>query len=131
MQVILGPDRQPGDDAVVTSPPRRSDLHEPGGQQHGAEHHGHIHESRVESFALTAPFDTDRDRVRQFFSALDASVWRAKGFMRVDGGTILVQYSAGQLDITPAPRRTIHEVVFIGARMDRAGIESRFAALPH
>jgi G3E family GTPase len=91
--------------------------------------HTHLDDVPVEAFALAVPFETRRGLLQAFFAELGESVWRAKGFVRMDGETVLVQYSAGQLDITPSPRRSSHEVVFIGHQMNREEIEARFATL--
>lgn len=68
-----------------------------------------------------------RDRVEQFFRALPDNVWRAKGFIRIDGQPTLVQYSLGQIEFTPAGQATADCVVFIGRDLDRPAIEADLA----
>lgn len=97
-------------------------------------HHGHQHDHRdhshapAESFALDAGGNPDRPSVERFFRHLPESVWRAKGFMYIDGEPCLVQFTMGQLEITPAVARDVQNMVFIGRDMDRAQVENRFAA---
>ena len=52
---------------------------------------------------------------------------RTLKFVQVGGAPCLVQYSLGQLEITPADARSEGSIVFIGQGMDRADIKSRFA----
>jgi hypothetical protein len=76
---------------------------------------------------VTSAGTARREGVERFFKELPDDVWRAKGFIRIDGVPSLVQYSLGQLEITPGTDSASEKVVFIGKAMDRAGIESRFA----
>ena len=80
------------------------------------------------SFVLPATFDADRGRVERFFAALPANVSRAKGFMTIDGTPRLVQFAAGQLEITPAATPRSLSMVFIGDAPDRVAIEAGFRA---
>lgn len=93
---------------------------------HG-EHHDPHEDAPAESFVVTGTGKAHRDGVERFFRSLPVDVWRAKGFIRLDGVPSLVQYSLGQLEITPAPGSASEAIVFIGRAMDRAAIESRFA----
>lgn len=92
-------------------------------------HHDHDHLHDVDSFVLDASGSSDRVSLKRFFEALPADVWRAKGFMHVDGKPCLVQFSMGQLDITPAQPRSIENMVFIGRHLDKADIEARFSSV--
>jgi G3E family GTPase len=103
--------------------------------QHGANAHPHDHDhaghdphehAPAESFVLTAPAGARRADVERFFAGLSDAVWRAKGFMRVDGEPCLVQYAMGQLEITAAAERTHENVVFIGQDIDRAALERQW-----
>jgi len=103
--------------------------------QHGAHAHPHDHDhaghdphehAPAESFVLTAPAGARRADVERFFAGLSDAVWRAKGFMHVDGEPCLVQYAMGQLEITPASVRAHENVVFIGQNIDRAALERRW-----
>jgi len=100
-------------------------AHDPD-HDHGA-HDPHA-SAPAESFVLAAPANPDRAGVERFFRALPDAVWRAKGFMRIDGTPCLVQYSLGQLEISPAAARANENIVFIGQRMDRPVLERQFAA---
>ena len=95
-------------------------------RDHDAHHDPH-EGAPAESFVVTSAGMARRDGVERFFSSLPSDVWRAKGFIRVDGVPSLIQYSLGQLEITPAPGSASETIVFIGNAMDRAAIESRFA----
>jgi G3E family GTPase len=106
-------------------------------QDHAAhdDRHDHDHPAHdphagapAESFVLPSPRQPRRAAVERFFRGLPDAVWRAKGFLRLDGEACLIQYALGQLEITPAPPRTHEHVVFIGRAMDREALASRFAA---
>ncbi len=98
---------------------------------HHHHHHDHDHhpphDKTPESFVVNASGRETRSGVERFFSALPDSVWRAKGFLQIDGKPSLVQYSIGQLEITPADPHATPAVVFIGRGMDRSRIEADFA----
>ena len=111
-------------------------LHDEGSGHHHhnhGDHHDHHHDhdphedAPAESFVLTSAGTARRAGVEKFFAALPDDVWRAKGFIHIDGLPSLVQYSLGQLEITPTPGLPTEKLVFIGKDMDRAGIEARFA----
>lgn len=79
------------------------------------------------SFVLPAAFEADRVRVEQFFAALPSHIIRAKGFMQMDGQPRTVQFTAGQLEITPAAHPRSSSMVFISSgEPDRAAVESAF-----
>lgn len=101
-----------------------------------AAHEGHDHDQHHEHGP--APFDSfvtelsaapPRAAVEAFFASLPASVLRAKGHMTVDGRPSLVQYAAGQLEITDAEAGHRPQLVFIGRPLDRAAIEAGLAGL--
>lgn len=92
---------------------------------HAHDHGAHPH---VDSIVLATAGDTDRAAIEQFFATLPANVWRAKGFTTVDGQCSLVQYAAGQLEITAAPEPRKCQLVFIGAALDHQRLEQDFAA---
>ncbi len=100
---------------------------------HGHDHHDHQHQhdphadAPAQSFVVAAGRNARRDGVTEFFGALADNVWRAKGFVQVDGQPCLVQYSLGQLEITASDAPASDAIVFIGQSMDRPGIEARFA----
>ncbi len=109
------------------------DGHDHDHDHHDHDHHDHDHEhdphadAPAQSFVLRGAGGARRAGVERFFSGLPENVWRAKGFMRIDGEPRLIQYSLGQLEITPAGQAPNEAIVFIGQGMDQAGIESRFA----
>jgi G3E family GTPase len=109
------------------------DDHEDDDSANEAAHHDHDHEhdphedAPAQSFVVPAPANAERAGLESFFRGLPDNVWRAKGFMHIGGAPCLVQYSLGQLEITPADGRTDGSIVFIGQGMDRADIKSRFA----
>lgn len=120
-------------------------IAEGGGKGHGHDDshghdHGHAHDGHgadghdphagapAQSFVVRASGNATRAGVERFFGSLSDDVWRAKGFVRIDGEPALVQYSLGQLEITPASAEQAAEaIVFIGKGMDRPAIESAFA----
>jgi G3E family GTPase len=107
-----------------SSEPQTDDAHD----HHGHDHDDHAHANLpAESFVLDAGGNPDIAKVRQFFEAMPASVWRAKGFMAMDGKPCLIQFTMGQLEISPVSTPANEKIVFIGRNMDRPDIESRFA----
>ena len=104
-----------------------------GDPQHSHDHeHGHDHDPHAtapaQSFVVRGAGNATRAGLERFFSALPQSVWRAKGFVHVDGAPALLQYSLGQLEITRAPKVEADALVFIGNGMDRPAIEAGLAA---
>ncbi len=98
-------------------------------------HHDHPHDAAhaphdgaPESFVLRAT-GASRAGAERFFGSLPDTVWRAKGFVELDGRPCLVQYAMGQLEIAPAAAAPEQAVVFIGRGMDRCAIEARFALM--
>ncbi len=98
--------------------------------EHGTERAGdHAHPpAPAESFVLRPGGDASRRDLEGFFGGLNDNVWRAKGYVLLDGACHLVQYAMGQLEITAAPEREAQSeyMVFIGRDMDRNAIERRF-----
>jgi G3E family GTPase len=79
------------------------------------------------SLVAAAGFDADRARVERFLASLPPTVLRAKGFMRIDGEPRLVQYTAGQIEITPASVSGPFTLVFIGEELDEAALRAGLA----
>lgn len=117
-----------GDAGRAAAPGHDSHHHHHDGDGDGHHDHGPHAGAPAESFVLTAPEHAERARVESFFRSLPDAVWRAKGFMHVDGEPCLVQYATGQLEITPAPARANENIVFIGRRIDRQAIARELAA---
>ena len=112
-------------------PGTQSPVPSPGQHEH---HHHHDHDDHdphadapVQSFVVRGSGNATRPGLERFFAALPDAVWRAKGFLHVDGRPALVQYSLGQLEVTTAAASAAEAVVFIGNGMDRPGIEAAFA----
>jgi G3E family GTPase len=99
-----------------------------GGHHHHHGHHGH-HGGHpdFESEVLDAAGPVARAALESFFAGLPPEVLRAKGFMVVDGAASLVQFTAGQLEITPTTLDRVPQMVFIGRDLDRAGLAASFA----
>lgn len=93
-------------------------------QDEGGHHHDH---EDFQSEVLDAAAPVGRAALEDFFAGLPPGVLRAKGFMVVDGAASLVQFTAGQLEITPAALARVPQMVFIGRDLDRAGLAARFA----
>jgi G3E family GTPase len=77
------------------------------------------------SFVVKADFDADGTKLAGVFAALPPAIVRAKGFMRVDGQLHLVQYAAGQLEVSPAAAGArAPSMVFIAAsEPDRQAVQ--------
>lgn len=95
---------------------------------HQRDDHDHRHPP-AESFVLEAIGDAARVDVESFFRGLPDSVWRAKGYMHVDGRFSLIQFSMGDIEIQETERRPMNNMVFIGSKMARRDIAERFCAL--
>lgn len=105
--------------------------------EHGHDHHHHDHhhdhshdphaELPVQSFVVSSSGRGKRLELERFFRNLPDNVWRAKGFLHLDGKPALVQYSLGQLEISEASGPPADALVFIGHDMDRAAIEADVA----
>ncbi len=103
---------------------------EPSQYEGGHHHHYHGHHGGhpdFESEVLDAAGPVARAALDSFFAGLPPEVLRAKGFMVVDGAASLVQFTAGQLEITPTTLDRVHQMVFIGRDLDRAGLAASFA----
>ena len=91
---------------------------------HGNGHHrGHAH-APAESFVMDAAGEFSREGLADAFASMPANVWRAKGFLTVDGEPSLLQFTMGQLEIDAAPARERPYVVVIGENPDRPTVES-------
>lgn len=120
-------DRHPGGLLARGQAPSISGTTRPGAGPTDHEHVHHNHVAPADSFVLIAGGNPDRTRVELFFHELPDGVWRAKGFMNIDGGPHLIQYTMGQLELSPAGRPANEKIVFIGRNMNRTEIEARFA----
>ena len=116
--------------SLMREAPAREHAHDHGHDHDHAHDHGDPHAGApVESFTVRGSGNATRAGIERFFSALGDDVYRAKGFLHVDGAPTLVQYSLGQLEVTPASTEPSEVVVFIGHAMDRPAIEAAFAAV--
>ena len=90
--------------------------------------HGHEHEHvHFQSFVLDATATVERAAVETFFGDLPETLFRAKGFMNIGALRHLVQFSSGELDISPAETEGSLQMVFIGKALDQDDIQARFA----
>lgn len=116
----------------------RDPGHDEGGHHDHHDHdHGHDHDhdhghdpheaAPAQSFVVRVAGNATRAGVERFFAGLPDNVWRAKGFLHIDGKPSLLQYSLGQFEVTPARSAQGDAVVFIGERIDRPAIEAGFA----
>lgn len=108
--------------------PRDGDDHTHADHAVGHDVHHAQPPAPAETFVLRPAGDASRSELEDFFGALGDSVWRAKGYVLLEGASHLVQYAMGQLEITAAPERGAQSeyMVFIGRGMDRSAIERRF-----
>lgn len=70
-----------------------------------------------------------RDDIFADFAQLQSTVYRAKGFGRIDGQSHLIQYASGKLELTPVEQRERHYLVFIGHDLDRERLTRLFGEL--
>ena len=84
---------------------------------HSHDHdHGHSHalHAPANSFVIEIPNDISRDNLLKFYASAPKTLWRSKGFVRIDGVDHLVQVVMGDVEITPTTPREQLYLVFIG-----------------
>lgn len=92
-------------------------------------HGDHRLPSGVSSVVLAADASLRQPAAERFFHGLSPTVWRAKGYLRVDGTSMLAQYVPGQLALSVADTTPEHhQLVVIGRGMDPTEITRDFAA---
>jgi len=91
--------------------------------------HAHPEHAAFDSCVLEADFDAERASLERFFADLPASVVRAKGFLTVEGVAHLVQFAAGETEITPGGEGEKRRLVVIGTDLDRTGLGVRLRAV--
>ena len=91
------------------------------------QHHDHAH-APAESFVVDMDGETDAQSLPGVFAALTDKVWRVKGFIKTSDGWQLLQFTMGQLELTPAQQRPRAYLVVIGHSMPRASIEHALTA---
>ncbi len=90
---------------------------------HDHHHHQHAHES-MESLVVVPHENLTQSNIEQHASQLPDTVWRMKGHMLIDQNPCLVQFSAGQLEITPAEVKSHYRMVVIGRELDSQKISA-------
>ncbi|MDH3665119.1 MAG: GTP-binding protein [Alphaproteobacteria bacterium] len=98
---------------------------------HATHDHGHGHGARhapASSFVIDVPGDIDRAALEELFASAPEGLWRAKGFVQIDGTDHLVQVAMGAVDITPSDPRDRHYLVFIGDGLERDWFDERLSA---
>lgn len=90
---------------------------------HEHHHHNSAHDT-MESFVISPYDNISLSALQQYFKSIPDKVWRMKGHMKVNGRPALVQYSAGQLDVTDAEPKSHYRMVAIGQELDKARIAS-------
>lgn len=114
-------------------PPSHVHVHEHQHQHQHEHEHEHEHENEhdphakvpVQSFVVTVGRNGSKGTLEKFFQSLPDKVWRAKGFIDLQGEKFLIQFSLGQLEMTLANGDAVDTLVFIGQDMDRAQIEAQ------
>jgi G3E family GTPase len=99
---------------------------------HDHEHDGgtndHVHaplHAPADSFVIDVPDNLSRRVLEDFFAAAPENLWRAKGFVPVDGQTLLAQFSMSGLELTRAEPRQRHYLVLIGKDLDQRVLGAR------
>ncbi|MBX9590956.1 MAG: GTP-binding protein [Hyphomonadaceae bacterium] len=110
-----------------------------GPHQHSHEHHEHhdhaghahreAHHAPADSFVVDLAGEVHKAALQAFFARAPAGLWRAKGFLRIDGQPMLVQYALSGLDITATTPRGRQYLVLIGKDLDRAGLTAQLEAM--
>lgn len=94
---------------------------------HDHDHHDHGAHAHApaESFVISADREFALPVLREVLKDLGDDVWRAKGFLRAEARSWLLQYTMSGLELTEAESRPYYNLVFIGKNMDRARIEAQ------
>ena len=100
---------------VLDAKPETSASEPPSSHHH--HHHHHVHEIMM-SIVIEPRIDITRSEFKQYCAGLPDTVWRMKGFMQIDNQPVLVQYSAGQLEILDTTPRSNNRLVIIGQELD-------------
>jgi G3E family GTPase len=87
--------------------------------------HEHRH-APASSLVLDASKDYKSADLEDFFYRLPESIWRVKGFLVIEGQPNLLQFSMGQLDLTPVEPRENYNLVFIGSKLDQGSLTNEF-----
>ncbi len=97
---------------------------------HGDEHgdHDHLH-APADSFVIDIAGDMSAAAFCGVMKAMPDGLWRAKGFVRLDGRDRLIQYAMGDLDISECAARQRRYLVFIGKGLDEAAITAAIGTL--
>jgi G3E family GTPase len=85
----------------------------------------HVHEMEFDSFSFSTDRRLHKERFEQAIEMLPQQVYRAKGFVRCDGGSYLFNYVAGRWDLEEYEAEKT-ELVFIGKGL--AGIKDQVIA---
>jgi len=132
LEVLDGPPSQAlARFAAEAMPADGHDHHDYGHEDEAGSNHGHHHgalHAPAESFVLDTPDPLDHTALAAFFAQAPAGLWRAKGFVKIDGADMLVQFAMGELEITAASTRSRHYLVFIGDALDRDRFARAIAA---
>jgi len=127
--LLFGPESRVMADALGKAPNSHGHHdhdHHHHAHDHAHDHHDHRH-APAESFVLDASAGGRRDALEAFFANQPERLWRAKGFTHLDGAPVLVQFTMGQLDVSPAEPRENYHMVFIGDGLDQDAVTSAFA----
>jgi G3E family GTPase len=74
------------------------------------------------------PYSVSRKALESFFAIAPEGLWRAKGYLLVNGEPALVQFSLSGLELTRAEPRARSYLVLIGKDLDRAELSARLKA---
>ncbi len=85
--------------------------------------HNHVN---MTSFVIETPSSWKLGRLQPAFAGICGTLWRAKGFLEIDGRSHLVQFSSGRLEVEPTDDRDRHYLVFIGQGIERDQITELF-----
>ncbi len=99
--------------------------HDHAGDHEHSHHHRH---APADSFVIDINGDVSADGLKAFFAAAPEDLWRAKGFMSVDGKPSLIQFAMGELEITDADARDKNYLVMIGKDLDAGPLREDFLA---
>ena len=93
--------------------------------EHSHSHnHTHAHDA-MSSLVFQPRNDLSRHEFEQFCDELPDRIWRMKGYMLLDEQPVLIQYAAGNLDISESASRDNYRMVVIGEELNGQQLEPK------
>ena len=113
------------DSSVIFSERTTQQIAHHDAHEHPHSHdHTHAHDA-MSSLVIQPRNDLSRHEFEQFCDELPDRVWRMKGYMLLDEQPVLIQYAAGNLDISESASRDNYRMVVIGEELNGQQLEPK------